>query len=66
MGSEDILAIEGTLKLITENPARNMKIRNKGAIAVGYDADFVFMDENLTITDVIANGVLMMQENMML
>lgn len=51
-----ILPLEKALQLITVNPAKNMKISHKGEISIGYDADFVFMDNNYNITDVIANG----------
>lgn len=58
-----ILPLEDALRLITVNPAGNMKIKGKGRIAPGYDADFVFLDESLKITDVYANGKAMMCDN---
>lgn len=51
-----ILPLEKALQLITVNPAKNMKISSKGRICTGYDADFVMMDDQYRITDVIANG----------
>ncbi|GHV07369.1 hypothetical protein FACS189416_7910 [Bacteroidia bacterium] len=54
--------MEDALRLITVNPAKNMKLNGKGRIQSGYDADFCFLDENLNISDVIAKGELMMKE----
>ncbi len=31
-------------KLIATNPAKHLSLSNKGEIAVGYDADFIFID----------------------
>ncbi len=62
--SSGILPLEEALKLITENPAANMKIKSKGRIMPGYDADFVFLDENLKITDVYARGKEFMRSGM--
>ena len=42
-------------KFATENPARQMGL-NKGKIEVGYDADFVIVDENLNLIKAIARG----------
>lgn len=55
------LDISDAFKLITSNPARNLSISNKGQIAPGKDADFCFFDEELTLTDVISRGKLMMK-----
>jgi beta-aspartyl-dipeptidase (metallo-type) len=54
--------LEDALRLITVNPAKNMKLKGKGHIRVGYDADFCFLDERLNISDVIARGELMMKD----
>jgi hypothetical protein len=38
------------------NPARLLRLARKGALTVGADADAVVLDEQGTITDVMANG----------
>ncbi len=47
------LALEHFLKLVTENPRRIFKVKNKGRIAVGNDADFTVVDlkKEVTITN---------------
>lgn len=56
------LAIEQAVKLITSNPAKNLALKQKGKIGVGFDADFCFLDADLTLTDVIARGKVMMAD----
>ncbi|MCD7034859.1 beta-aspartyl-peptidase [Metabacillus sp. GX 13764] len=59
--SEDI-PLEKALKVITENPAAVLKLHSKGKIGKGFDADLVLCDKtDLSITDVIAKGQVMMQ-----
>lgn len=43
------------VKLATENPARLMKL-NKGKIEVGYDADFIIVDNSFNLVRSIARG----------
>lgn len=43
------------VKMATENPARLMKL-NKGKIEVGYDADFIIVDEGFNLVKAIARG----------
>jgi len=52
---------EQALKVITSSPAKNLGLKNKGVIAVGTDADFCCLDEDLVLQDVIAGGKLMME-----
>ncbi len=55
------LSIEEALLPITKSPARILKLKNKGEIGIGKDADMVFVDEkSFEITDVIAKGHFMM------
>lgn len=54
------LPIGEALKLITSSPASNLALRHKGKIQIGCDADFCFLDDDLTLTDVIARGQQMM------
>jgi beta-aspartyl-dipeptidase (metallo-type) len=50
------MALDDALKLITANPARNLKLKSKGRIAVGMDADLCFLDDKLTLRHVMAMG----------
>lgn len=51
-----ILPLEDALKLLTTNVVKNLKIKGKGRIEPGYDADFVLLDEELNIRGVITGG----------
>lgn len=53
MGIDKNLAV----KMATENPARLMGL-NKGKIEVGYDADFIIVDEDFNLIRAIARGEL--------
>ena len=53
---DGILPLEKALQLITVNPARNLSLRQKGRIAAGCDADFVALNEDLSIHTVYAKG----------
>lgn len=57
---EGNLPIQEAVKVITSNPAKNLALKNKGKIEKGCDADLCFMDKDLQLTDVIANGRQMM------
>ena len=56
------IPIEDALKLITSNPAKNLGLKNKGQVKVNSDADLCFLNSDLEIHTVIANGKFMMQE----
>jgi beta-aspartyl-dipeptidase (metallo-type) len=50
-------SLEQLLRLVTTNTARVLKLRNKGRIAVGADADIVTLRrDDLSIADVVARG----------
>ncbi|MBO5666173.1 MAG: amidohydrolase family protein, partial [Firmicutes bacterium] len=53
------IPLEIAIKTITSNPADVLKLANKGRIAVGKDADFVLLSEDLVIDTVIAKGQIM-------
>lgn len=53
-------------RLITTNPARNMKLKEKGRVAEGYDADIAIFDDRWTLTGVIARGNVMMQDGVVI
>ncbi|USK34574.1 beta-aspartyl-peptidase [Bacillus sp. F19] len=54
--------LESALQVITSNPARILKLKNKGEIREEKDADLVLLDkETLTIDTVIAKGKVMVE-----
>lgn len=55
------IPVETALKVITLNPARFLKLHNKGCIEVGKDADLVLLDRDLEIDTVIARGQIMVE-----
>lgn len=55
------LTLQDALKPITENPARNLGLKNKGVIAVGADADLCVLNDNLELTEVVAMGKFVME-----
>ena len=54
------VAIGDAFKIITTNPARNLGLKNKGQLVVGFDADLCVFDSNLNLVDVFARGQQMM------
>ncbi|WP_269223465.1 beta-aspartyl-peptidase [Flavobacterium sp. IMCC34518] len=59
---EGNVPIEEAFKLITANPAKNLALKTKGHIKIGYDADFCAFNSDLELTDVFAKGKQMMKE----
>jgi len=63
---QDLLAagvpLERALPAFTSNVARNLGLRSKGALAVGYDADLVVLNEQGEISDVLARGEWQLRE----
>ena len=55
------LPLERVLRTITINPASILKLRRKGIIREGYDADLVALSEDLTIEQVWARGRIMIR-----
>jgi beta-aspartyl-dipeptidase (metallo-type) len=56
------IPLESALQVITSNPARILKLKNKGEIGEEKDADLVLLDkEKLTIDTVIAKGKVMVE-----
>ncbi|MEG1586984.1 MAG: amidohydrolase family protein, partial [Bacteroidales bacterium] len=53
--------VEDAFKLLTSNPARNMKLKGKGRISKGFDADLCFFQNDFTLDQVIARGKIFMQ-----
>jgi len=58
---EEGLELEEIIKVITSNPATIFKLKGKGFIKEGFDADFVILDENLNIDTVLALGQVMVK-----
>ena len=56
------LPIEEAFKLITTSPAKNLGLKHKGTIGVGFDADFCVFDADFKLQDVFARGQMMMQD----
>lgn len=57
------IPLEIAIRAITSNPAKILKLKNKGRIEKGFDADLCLLDENsLDIDTVIAKGVIMVQD----
>ena len=54
------IPLETALKVITQNPARMFKLSGKGELREGFDADIVLLDNDLSITTVLANGKFLM------
>lgn len=56
------LPLELVLRAVTSNPAKILKLKNKGRIEKGFDADLCMLDENtLDIDTVIAKGKIMVK-----
>lgn len=49
-------------KLTTENAAKTIKVKTKGFVKVGYDADLCLFDSDYKLTDVISQGEFMMRD----
>ena len=57
------IPLEIALRAITCNPAKILKLENKGVLAVGKDADLCLLDkETLELRTVIAKGQVMVAE----
>ena len=56
------IPLEDALKLITSNPAKNLGLKSKGEVKVNSDADLCFLNSDLKLNTVIANGKFMMQD----
>ncbi|MGB4205161.1 MAG: beta-aspartyl-peptidase [Bacteroidales bacterium] len=59
---EEQIPFEIALKVITSNPATALKLKQKGNIEVGKDADVLLFDADLRLHTMIAMGQFMMKE----
>jgi len=56
------LPLETVIRAVTSNPAKALKLKNKGRIQKDMDADLCLLDEStLDIDTVIAKGRIMVQ-----
>jgi len=64
---EEGIALETALRVITANPARILKLKAKGRLAPGMDADLVLLDpKDLEVRTVVAKGRLLMKSGKLL
>ncbi len=60
---QDKLPLEIALKVITSNVASILKLKAKGRIQVGCDADIVILNNDYSINDVFARGIQMVKDS---
>jgi beta-aspartyl-dipeptidase (metallo-type) len=60
---EENIPIEQALKPVTSNPADILKLKQKGRIEIGKDADIVLLDKDFHIQYLIANGKFLVKDN---
>jgi beta-aspartyl-dipeptidase (metallo-type) len=63
---EEGIPLETALKVLTSNPARILKLKQKGKIETGMDADMLLLDNELKISAVFAMGRLVMENGTLL
>ncbi len=60
---EDRVPMDAALRVVTENPARILRLRGKGQLAAGFDADVVLLAPGtLEIRGVVAKGRWLMRD----
>lgn len=59
--NKENIPLEKALRAITCNPAKILKLKNKGRIEINMDADVCLLDDELNVETVIAKGKLMVQ-----
>ncbi|MFH1121609.1 MAG: beta-aspartyl-peptidase [Bacteroidota bacterium] len=60
------IPLETALKVLTSNPARILKLKQKGNIAAGMDADVLLLDSEMKIHSVFAMGVRVLADGILL
>lgn len=60
--TEEGIPLESALRVLTTNPAKVLKLKQKGSIEVGMDADLLLLDESLKIHTNIAMGKCLMSD----
>jgi len=59
------IPLETALMVSTSNPAQILKLKNKGRIRVGMDADILLLDKDLNIHSVFALGEMLMENGVL-
>ncbi len=62
---EEGVPLEKILKTVTSNVADILKLKSKGRISVGCDADLVLLDEKFNISHMVSMGEFMVREGAM-
>lgn len=57
-----IIPVTDALKLFTANPADILGLEGKGRLEVGYDADLLILDNDLSLDKLLAKGQLMIDK----
>lgn len=63
---DEKIPLETALRVLTANPARILKLRTKGKIAAGLDADLLLLDADLKIHSVFAMGKRVVENGVLL
>ncbi|MCD6659114.1 MAG: beta-aspartyl-peptidase [Lentimicrobium sp.] len=63
---DEKIPFEIALQVLTSNPARILKLKHKGKIAAGCDADLLLLDQNFEIHSVLAMGAPLMENYQLL
>jgi beta-aspartyl-dipeptidase (metallo-type) len=58
---EESIPLETAIRVITQSPAAILKLKQKGVIEAGKDADIVLLDQDYEVDTVIAMGQLMVE-----
>ncbi|KAF0204054.1 MAG: beta-aspartyl-dipeptidase [Bacteroidetes bacterium] len=64
--ADEKISLETALQVLTSNPARILKLKQKGKIAPGMDADLLLLDKNFEIHSVFAMGILLLENYILL
>jgi beta-aspartyl-dipeptidase (metallo-type) len=60
------MSLETAVKVVTSNVASILKLKKKGMIIPGNDADLVLIDQQFKIKHVVAMGQMMMKDEVIL
>jgi beta-aspartyl-dipeptidase (metallo-type) len=63
---QENIPLETALKVLTSNPARILKLRRKGQLAPGLDADLLLLDADLNLHSVFAMGERMVENGVVM
>lgn len=63
---DEKIPLEIALQVLTSNPAKILKLKHKGKVAEGLDADLLLLNQNFEIHSVLAMGVPLMENYQLL